>query len=321
MTDQLKLGQPAVEGVKPADDDLILWSVTTINGILDKPALMYWSAEQTAMAAVNQQATWRGMLEDCDEACTHTSARECPAVKWLRDARYRRPKDLLSATDLGSAIHALCEEYALTGVRPDQDRIEQEVREQGGQTVKVDREAPVLVEMLNRFDEWLARAQPSYQATEVTVYSPTYGYAGTADGFLTLDDGFRAIIDYKSSREPRDSKGKPKRPYSEVSTQLAAYRWAESAAVWRPRRTEKFRRRYYALSAEEMALAVPVPEVDGGLCIHITTEACEAYPVRCDEDVHRAFLYHIECARWVLHESADAIGDPLVFPDRQAVAG
>jgi hypothetical protein len=74
---------------------------------------------------------------------------------------------------------------------------------------------------------------------------------------------------------------------------------------------EKFRRRYYLLSESERALAVPVPEVDGGLCIHITPEACEAYPIRCDEEAHRAFLYTLECFRWVNETARTAMGQPL----------
>jgi hypothetical protein len=306
-----ELGQEALDVTSADADDLIMWSVTTIIGALDKPALMYWTGEMTAIAAIGQQATWRGMLTDCDTDCTHSSARECAAVKWLRDARFRRPKDLLSATDLGTAVHALCEEYALTGARPDADRIGAEVRTHGGPGVKVALEVPVLSTMLDRFDEWLQRFTPSYQATEVAVYSPTYGYAGQADAFMTVD-GFRAIADYKSTREPRDAQGKPKTPYPEVSPQLAAYRYAEHAAVWRPRRTAKFRRRYYLLSPAERAMAEPVPEVDGGLCIHITPESCEAFPVRCDRSVHQQFLFIQEAARFQFETSKNVIGQPLV---------
>lgn len=310
MTDTLTLGQPAIEKADERPDDLVCQSVTSIIGALDKPALMYWSAEMAAVAATTQQSTWRGMLEDCDTGCRHDSAQDCAAVKWLRDARFRRPKDRLSSTALGSAMHTLAEEYALTGTRPDADRIASVIREQGGRGVKVDLEAPVLEAMLDRFDEWLQRATPSYQATEVALYSPTYGVAGTCDAFLTVD-GFRAIVDYKTSREPRDSRGNPRSPYPEVALQLAAYRHMELAAVWRPRRTERFRRRVYLLSPEEQELAVPVPEVDGGLCIHITPEACEAWPVRCDRLVHQSFLYVMEAARWTRDLSGSVIGDPL----------
>ena len=316
--DTLQLGQTADDSATPQDGDMRLWSVTTIIGVLDSPGLKFWAAEQAAIAATRQQATWKGMLDDCPDDCQHLSARECEAVKWLRNAMNRRPKDILSASDLGTVVHTLCEEYALTGQRPDTDRIEHEIRTTGAPTVKPDLELPTITAMLDQFDGWLSRAQPSYQATEVCVYSPTYGYAGTCDAFMTVD-GTRFITDYKTTREPRDGRGNPKTPYPEVSLQLAAYRYAEGAAVWRPRRTEIRWRRYYLMSEAERKLAVPVPEVDAGLCIHITPEACEAYPVACDEGVHTSFLYVQEAARWNLQESKDAVGEPLQF-DREAVA-
>ena len=43
MSDDL-LTADLVDVKKPADDDLRMWSVTTIIGCLDKPALMYWAA-------------------------------------------------------------------------------------------------------------------------------------------------------------------------------------------------------------------------------------------------------------------------------------
>jgi hypothetical protein len=165
--------------------------------------------------------------------------------------------------------------------------------------------------MLDRFDHWLQRFTPAYQATEVVVYHPTYGYAGQADGFLTVD-GVRLIIDYKTSRDGYDAKGNPKTPYPEAALQLAAYRYAEGAAVWRPRRIEQFRRRYYLLSDAERDRAVPVPEVDGGAVIHITPDHCELFPVRCDQQVHEAFLYVQEASRWVNGLSKNVIGMPMV---------
>lgn len=302
--DTTVLGQEPVDVAKPDEDDLIAWSVTTIIGALDKPALLYWAAQMTAEAAIDNTATWQAMLDDRgrDEA-----------VKWLRDARFRRPRNKLAATALGTVVHSVCEQYALTGTRPGRDEVAAMVENAGGPQVDVDGETNVVGQMLVRFDEWLQRFTPSYQATEVAVYSPTYGYAGTTDGLLTVD-GFRAIIDYKTSREPFDGKGQPKTPYPEVGLQLAAYRWAELAAVWRPRRMEKFRRRYYLLSPAERAMAQPVPEVDGGLCIHITPEACEAYPVRCDRPIHDAFLYVLEAARWSFDTSRAVIGSSLETP-------
>lgn len=309
-TDHLQLGLDPDDGAKQQADDLVLWSVTTIIGVLEKPALLYWTAEEAAKAAVASHRSLGQRIEEEGEEAV---------IKWLRDARFRRPADRLSNADLGTVCHAACEEYALSGNRPDASRLEFLVRQQGLST-GVKSEVSVLVKMLDQFDGWLQRFTPSYQATEVAVYSPRFGYAGTTDAFLTID-GVRFIGDYKTSREPFDSKGQLKTPYPEqVGLQLAAYRYAEMAAVWRPRRTEKFRRRYYLLGPSEQAVAQPVPEVDTGLVIHITTEACESFPIRCDEDVHRSFLFALEVFRWVNQTSKEVMGFPLEGPTRWEMA-
>ena len=286
MTQTAPVLLPPLDTPKAEPDDLRLWSVTTIIGVLDKPALLYWAAEQTALAAIHQQATWRGMLEDDAPGCTHEDA-DCAAVKWLRDARLRKRPGVRSATELGEAVHAACESYALTGTRPE---VDDEVRP-----------------FLDQFDRWLQRFSPSYQAAELTVYHPDLGYAGTADAFLSID-GVRYIADYKTSRKASSSG-----PYAEqVALQLAAYRHARFAAAWRARRYELWRRRYYLLSPSEQAMAVPVPEVDTGLVIKLTPESCEAYPVRCDEPVFEAYLAVQDAARWVLQDSRQVLGEPLV---------
>lgn len=287
------LGQPAIDGAEQRPEDEAYWSVTTILNALDKPALLYWAAEQSALAAVHNEATWRGMIADDDPACRHADAATCPALKWLRDARFRKPKGMRSATELGTLVHEACERYALTGTRP------------------TDVEAEV-IPFLDRFDEWLGKFGPAYQATEVAVFHPELGYAGTTDAFLTID-GVRYIADYKTSRKALDSQGKPSQPYPEqVALQLAAYRWAKYAAVWRPRRAEKFRRRFYLLGPDERAMAVPVPQVDTGLVIHITPEACEAFPIVCDEAVFESYLAVQDAARWVNQGSKRVMGEPLM---------
>lgn len=267
---------------KDDDPDDRYYSVTTIIGVLDKPALVPWAAKETAQAAIRSKATWESILEENGEH---------EAERYLTGARFRPPKgSKRSAAELGTAFHTAAQEYALDGVIPDLD---DEVRP-----------------YFEQFDGWLQRFSPSYQAVETTVYSPRFGYAGTCDGFLTID-GVRLIVDYKTSRKAIDAKGNPTTPYPEVALQLAAYRYAEIAALWRPRRFESFRRRYYLLSQQERSQAIPVLEVDGGVCIHVTTEHCEAFPVRCDERVHEAFLFAQECARWTFQDSRGAIGEPL----------
>lgn len=299
MTTQLeRRGQEPLDGQKPAADDLRLWSVTTILGVLDRPALLYWAAEQAAKEAVRVAKTLPARIgEDGEEA----------TIKWLRDARFRRPKDVLSDAEFGTGIHALCEEYALTGVKPTPD-------------AKTFPGADLVLaqQCLDQFDRWLHEFQPTYLATEVTVYNATYGYAGTCDGFCSID-GVPLIIDYKSSKKSRDGRGQPTSVYPEVALQLSAYRYGEVAAVWRARRFESFRRRYYLLSQGEQDQGVPVPKVDGGLGIKITPEHCTAYPVRCDEAVFDAFLYILEVARWSFDLSKLVIGEPLAPSSEGAV--
>lgn len=277
-----ELGQPVEEVKDAAPDDLALWSVTTVIGALDKPALIYWAAEETAKAAV---AAVKSLPARIDEDGPDET------VKWLTGARFRTPRGQRTAAQLGTDVHAACEEYALTGIRPE---VDDEVRP-----------------FLDQFDTWLNRFQPSYQATEVCVYHPTFGYAGQSDAFLTID-GVRFIVDYKTSRKTLDKAGRLRTPYPEqVALQLAAYAHAELAAVWRPRRMEKFRRRYYLLGPEEREAAVPVPEVDAGLAIQITPESCTAYPVTISEPVFEAFLHVQESARWVNETSKKVMGQAL----------
>lgn len=276
-----------VDDVKPDPTDDRYWSVTTILGCLDKAALQYWAALETAKAAVDNLGIVESRLQ--------REGRDS-AIDFLKNARFRPAKGQRSAKDLGTAVHAACESYALSGMRP---KVDDEVRP-----------------FLRQFDRFLSEFQPKYIATEVTVYHPTYGYAGTADAFMEID-GQRVIVDYKTSRETYDGRGNEKGPYSEVALQLAAYRYASMAAVWRARRFESFKRRYYLLSQMEKAQAAPVPEVDGGVVIYLTPERYGVYPIRCDESVWEQYLYVIEAARWSFETAKNVIGNPLMPPHPQ----
>lgn len=298
-TMEATLGQQPIEDATPEDDDLTLWSWTSIIGVLEKKGLQFWQGEKAALAAIHQQATWRGMLDDEGDACEHLGADECQAVKWLRDAAFRKTPGERSDTDLGTAVHEWLKSYVLTGVRPEADE-----------------EMRPLCEALDR---WLEAWQPEWHASEVVVYHPDLGYAGQLDGIFRLG-GQQLIYDLKTTRKHADSRGKRKTPYPETALQLAGYRYAQFAATWRPRRYERWKRRYYTLSQAEREMALPVPEVDGGVCLHVTPEDAVAYPIRCDESVFRAAKFVIGAAKWHLQDAKDSIGDPLVPPEREEVA-
>jgi hypothetical protein len=292
----LPLVADATVPAEPADDDERLWSVTTIlKAFGDSEGLIRWSVDETARAAVDSRATVAAIADDDPDA----------AIDWLRQARFRPRKGERSATKLGEDVHAACESYVVTGRRPAPG----DPLPNGQVDVEVE-------PYIDSFELWLERFQPAYTAAEVVVYNPRYGYAGQADGYATLDR-LPVIIDYKTAKQSVDGRGNRKQPWTDVALQLAAYRHAPMAAVWRARRYEQFSRRYYLLSADERELAVPTPTVEGGVCVHLTPHHCDVYPVDCGPDVFDAFLYAVEAARWSLFTSKRVLGQPLALLDHK----
>lgn len=121
----------------------------------------------------------------------------------------------------------------------------------------------------------------------------------------------RLIFDIKTSAEDYTSGGKLKTPYPEVGLQLAAYRYATLAAVWRARQMEQFKRRYYLLSETEKALGVPVPEVEGGVALLLTPTRFALHPIKCDEQVYETFLSTIDVAKFAFDEAGSIVGSPM----------
>ncbi len=291
MTANAELDVPDIE-----PDDERYWSVTTIlKSFGDGAALQYWSNNLIATTAVEKIKTVAAMADDDPDA----------AIDWLKRAPYRPARGQRSATALGEDAHAAFEQWVVTGQRPAL-----------GDPLPHGQVDAELEPYLRCFELWLERFQPRYIAAEVTVYSERYRYAGTADGYAVVD-GVPVIVDYKTSKQSFDGQGRRKRPWSDVALQLAGYRHAEHAAVWRARRWEKHSRRYYLLNPAERDLAVPTPAVQGGLCIHVTPHHCDVFPVDCGDEVHTAFLYAIEAARWSTFTSKKVLGEPLALMDRK----
>lgn len=291
------MADATVDVGKAAAGDDRLWSVTTIlKSFGDSEGLIQWTASTTAKAAVTKIKTLATMAEEDPDG----------AVTWLKDQRFATAKGQRSATKLGTAAHAAFEYLVVTGARPPM-----------GTPLNEGVMDAEIVPYLDSFERWLDAFQPEYLAAELTLYNVERGYAGTADGFAVVD-GIPVIIDYKTSKESFDGRGNRKKPWTDVALQLAAYKACPSAAVWRARKFEQWSRRYYLLNADERELAVPAPEVDGGLCIHVTPEHCDVYPVEIGPDVFEAFLYAMEAARWSLETSKTVLGEPLAQFDTKA---
>lgn len=122
----------------------------------------------------------------------------------------------------------------------------------------------------------------------------------------------RLIFDIKTSREDTLADGKLRTPFPEVGLQLAAYRHAELAAVWRSRQVDVSRRRYYLLNQAERDMAVPVPVVDGGVALLLTPTRYALHPIRCDESVFESFLHLVDVAHHQFEVAPHVVGTPLV---------
>lgn len=243
------------------------WSVTTIiGGGLPKPALLPWGIKSVAETAVAKRRTLLAMTSECerDGQCTPDDwCSSCDAaVRWLKAAPYQQ-RD--RAADLGTKVHEAAEAYKLGKPMPPWP----------------DDIAPYMAQ----FERWLLAFAPTFEQTEASVFNRAQRYAGTLDAIVTLSDGRRLLIDYKSG----------KAVYPEVGLQLAAYRYAEFIAL--PDGSE-----------------APVPEVDGCAVLHLqaTPGNPQFIEIRADAEVFNAFLYARETFRFMEETSKTVIGQALL---------
>lgn len=293
------------EDVRAEPDDDILHSVTRILKVIDKSdPLIAWACNVQAERTV---ADIRRIYSRLKNEGTESAVEYVNGLRW-------RTGGLLSDADLGRVAHHLFDDYALTGTRPDVHP-ELHPKHAKDKVVLLAEDVHALERMLTHFDRFLEEFQPDYQATEAVVYNPRYGYAGQTDAFLAIQ-GNLYIVDYKTSRKTWTGGAEPKlrTPYPEAGLQLAAYRYAEAAAIWRARRYKSYSSRYYLLSPTEKAMAVPVPTVEGGLVVHVTPERLGVYPVRCGPDMFEAFLHVLEVARWSHSVARDVVGNEMPPP-------
>jgi hypothetical protein len=188
----------------------VYWSVTTlIKGGLPSPALTYWAAKATAEFAVANHRQIAAMVDAVRLERTEKNGKEMfrvtdpdavqAAIDFVKGSPWRE-RD--RKADVGSALHAVAEAYAL------------------GQPVpQVDDQVIPYVESFRAFlDDW----KPRYSLAEASVYNRSLKYAGTLDAIAELDG-----LDVKPVRLLLDYKASGSGVYPEAALQLAAYRNAE----------------------------------------------------------------------------------------------
>lgn len=137
--------------------------VTSILGVLGKPALINWAAETTAGYAVDH---WEDLADQ-------------PPSKRLAQLMKARYQDLDQAANRGTEVHNLAE------------------RHMRGEEIEIPDELDGHVAAYEQFvEDW----QPQAIGIELVIANRSIGYCGTTDLVARLGDGQVWLTDWKTSR-------------------------------------------------------------------------------------------------------------------------
>lgn len=176
-------------------------SVTTILGVLAKPALVGWAArEERRMIAALAGQLYSRLFKLVDEPVTPEKFVEI----LLDEAGKGAHRTLLEkAANVGTQVHKRIE-WTLKG----ELGIERE-------PVEPPLNSPQAQRSWDRWLEWRVQVQLKVVAIEKAVFSGLFGYGGTLD-LLAEVDGILSVLDFKTG----------KAVYSEAYLQNVAYRMA-----------------------------------------------------------------------------------------------
>ena len=145
------------------------------------------------------------------------------------------------------------------------------------------RVTPEVEPYLKHFDQFVKDFQPNFLMTEETIFSDKHRYAGTFDWIAEIG-GEVVVGDWKTTRQT----------YPEVGLQLAAYRYAD-----------------YVQRSD--GAQVPLPKnISGGAVFHMSPDAYELIPMKCDEEIFEVFLaLRNTVFEWDKDISKRVMGKPL----------
>lgn len=157
-------------------NDIDFPSVTSILGLLDKPYLLPWAAEQGAKYVLDH------ILEHGPD---ETLKNHVPV---LESARLAHTKVSGAAKDIGSDVHHLLEIYITRKIE--------------GNTLPIELQdyCEEVVFCWTEFLKWEAEKKPYWIASEKSVCNPSEGYAGTLDAVCDIG-GDIYVIDFKTDKQ------------------------------------------------------------------------------------------------------------------------
>lgn len=162
--------------------------VTTVLGVIAKPALIGWAANM----AVDYVKDRLGRTENGDftndENLVWTTSK-----KILEEARKAHTKKKEAAGDIGKLVHSAIEEYVKNGTEP-----------------KLDKQG---TKMFENFKKWVADNKVKFLESEKHLYSEKLFVGGICDAIVEID-GQKWLADWKTGGT---------RIYPEAMAQMAGY--------------------------------------------------------------------------------------------------
>lgn len=253
-------------------------SVTTALDVIAKFGLQDWAAGLAADWAIDN-ARWLAQvatdgLVDCHDREGCGSCRTCARRTMV--GRHSRVRD--DAADLGSRLHEAAEHHVLFGAGAEVD----------------DDVKP----LLDQYTRWVEAWKPEIVATEATVISRAYGYAGTLDAIVKLTQldllpkdfhplaGLNLVADTKTGKHIELKHG----------WQVAAY--ANAEAILLPDGTEE-----------------PLPEIGGGLILHTRADKFQVRRVDTGLDTFQFFINTLRVAEGLGASLNSVISRPFTLKE------
>lgn len=152
-------------------DGKVVFGVTSIVGVLDKPALIYWGINK-AIEFI-QAAIKPGFVAD-----------EINLPPILEGAKTAHRKLSREAADIGTAVHKYLEDYLKAGIAKE--------------TLPPLPVNPLIRKAVIAFLDWSKENNVKFIASERKIYSKKHEYAGTLDALAYVGDKL-CVIDFKTS--------------------------------------------------------------------------------------------------------------------------
>lgn len=174
-------------------------SVSSILGLLDKPAILYWSIKKTVGYIGEHLPELRaaGLTED-------------GALEILRKAKSAAMEEAKLQANIGTQVHNLIHQYLL------------------GETVYTEELDEKVFNAYNGAIGWLKEIGYKSLGIERGVYHPILDYAGILDTYGTARDK-TILLDWKTTDIWKEKNGQlyyTEQPYTEMKIQPVAYAYA-----------------------------------------------------------------------------------------------